>query len=141
MKHPHARLFKNCCQRAFTLVEVVASLMLLGTLLVGILTAHRRHVEQIRNAKTRLAAIAVAENLLEQWRKEGTWGAVARGGTIKGSSEFAWRWTVTTPPELQQLGATKGRLEIVRAGAVNDVPLVAVELVTGGVAVVPGKGM
>ena len=40
----------TCCNkcRAFTLVEVVASLMLLGTLLVGILAAHRSHTAQVR---------------------------------------------------------------------------------------------
>src|SRR5688572_7323830 len=100
----------NCCCRAFTLVEVVASLMLLGTLLVGILVAHRRPAEQIRNAKVRLAAIETTDKLLAKWTEQGIWGAVAASGHFEDQSNLVWRWTVLPAPELRRVGAAIGRL-------------------------------
>jgi type II secretory pathway pseudopilin PulG len=139
MKPQHASYCKYYCRPAFTLVEVVASLMLLGTLLVGILTAHRRHSEQVRGAKERLAAVAAAERLLEAWRADGVWGATSTSGTFKDNSEFAWRWTITTPSELRRVGVAKGRLEIIKRASVDERPVVAIELVTGSAVIASGQ--
>jgi prepilin-type N-terminal cleavage/methylation domain-containing protein len=103
----------GCCRRAFTLVEVVASLMLLGTLLVAILVAHRRHVEQIRHAEARLAATEAADGLLAKWSAEGTWGATKNAGEFEGRPGLAWQWTVIPAQGLNRLGAAVGRLEVV----------------------------
>jgi type II secretory pathway pseudopilin PulG len=131
MKPQRAKFYKCYCRAAFTLVEVVASLMLVGTLLVGILTAHRRHSQQVASAKERLAAVAAADKLLDSWRATGAWGATTSSGIFKNKNNFVWRWTVTTPPELQRVGAAKGRLEVLRRESTDDRPLVMIELVTG----------
>lgn len=138
MKPQHASYCKYYCRRAFTLVEVVASLMLLGTLLVGILTAHRRHSEQVRGARERLAGVAAAEGLLERWRAEGAWGGTSNSGTFKDNSEFKWRWTITTPAEFRRMGAAKGRLEVIKRASAEDRPVVAIELVTGSAVIASG---
>jgi len=103
----------GCCRRAFTLVEVIASLMLLGTLLVAILVAHRRHVQQIRSAEARLVAVQAADGLLAKWSAEGSWGAATSTGEFEGRRDLTWRWTVIPQPELSRLGAAVGRLEVV----------------------------
>jgi len=103
----------SCCPRAFTLVEVVASLMLLGTLLVAILVAHRRHVEQIRHAEARIAAVEAADGLLAKWSAEGTWGATKNDGEFEDRPGLAWRWTVIPTPGLTRLGAAVGKLEVI----------------------------
>jgi type II secretory pathway pseudopilin PulG len=131
MKLQRARFCNCCCRPAFTLVEVVASLMLVGTLLVGILTAHRRHTQQVTSAKERLAAIAAADKLLDSWRAAGAWGPTTSSGTFKNNNDLVWRWIVTTPPELQRVGAAKGRLEVVKRDSGDSPPLVMLELVTG----------
>ena len=118
------------CRRAFTLVEVVASLMLLGTLLVSILVAHRRHVQQIRSADCRLAAVQAADGLLAKWSADGSWGATKNEGEFEGRTDFTWRWTITPAPELNRLGAAIGKLEVVGA---ERTPLCSVELLTSDV--------
>lgn len=131
MKPQHVRCC-NCYYRpAFTLVEVVASLMLVGTLLVGILTAHRRHVQQVTSAKERLAAVAAADQLLDSWRAAGAWGATTSSGTFKNNNNLVWKWTIATPPELARVGAAKGRLEVLKRDSADDRPLLMIELVTG----------
>jgi type II secretory pathway pseudopilin PulG len=54
-----------------TLVEVVAGLALLGSLLVGLLLAKAGLSRQRAEAGQRLEAIAAADALLAQWRSEG----------------------------------------------------------------------
>lgn len=98
---------------AFTLVEVVASLMLLGSLLIGILVAHRKHVQQIRGAERRLAAIAAMDDLLAKWSVEGSWGATQSEGEFGGAKGLKWRWTIMPAAELRKLGASIGRLEAI----------------------------
>lgn len=134
MKPQREICWNCCCRRAFTLVEVVASLMLLGTLLVGILATHRRHAAQIRSAQARLAAIASADKLLADWREQGMWGAAAPSGNCEGS-ELAWRWTVKNAPELRRVGAAIGRLEIVDKRSDDTLPLVGVEILVTDVPV------
>jgi hypothetical protein len=87
--------------------------MLLGTLLVAILVAHRRHVEQIRNAEARLVAVQAADGLLAKWSAEGIWGATRNAGEFEGRPDLTWRWTVIPAPGLSRLGAAVGRLEVV----------------------------
>ena len=101
--------------------------MLLGTLLVGILVAHRRHVRQIHRAEVRLAAVEAADALLARWSAEGSWGAATSSGGFEDRDDFTWRWTVVTVPQLRQLGAAIGRLEIIGA---NGVPVESVEVLT-----------
>ena len=121
------RSWRACCQTAFTLVEVVASLMLLGTLLVGILTAHRRHAAQIRRAESRLAAVEAADTLLAQWSNEGRWGAATSTGRFDNREDLTWRWSIVPDSQLRRLGAAIGRLEIVAA---DGTPVEVVEVLT-----------
>jgi type II secretory pathway pseudopilin PulG len=120
---------------AFTLVEVIASLMLLGTLLVGILVAHRRHDHQIRTSKLRLEAIEAADRLLCECRAKGSWGPLASSGRFADRSDLVWRWSLLTISELTQVGACIGRLEVFSTNQTAELPLAQIELVTsdGGI--------
>jgi hypothetical protein len=108
---------------------VIASLVLLSTLLVAILTAHSRHAEQIRAARTRLDAIAAADSLLGEWNAQGQSGAPARAGRVASRPEWTWHWRVREAPELAPFGASVGRLEIVSQ---NGEKLTAIEVLTSG---------
>ena len=102
-----------CCHRAFTLIEVVASLMLMGSLLVGILVAHRRHAEQIRRADLRIEAAKFADGLLSKWSADASWGGGKTEGRIDETDELTWRWKVESDSRLSRVGAAIGMLEIV----------------------------
>jgi prepilin-type N-terminal cleavage/methylation domain-containing protein len=134
MKPKSDNCWSYSCRNAFTLVEVVASLMLLGTLLVAILMAHREHAKQIRNASIRLKAIEVADKLFAEWSEKGMWGTAKASGEVP---DFPWRWTVLPSPELRRLGASIGRLEIFAADRVDQAPMVQVEVLTTDTIAVP----
>ena len=134
MKLQHAIFCNNYRRQAFTLVEVIASLMLLGTLLVGILTAHRRHVAQVRAADARLAAIAAADKLLQSWQADGSWGPASTSGRFPGNGQLAWRWTVTARPELRRINAGVGRLDVLDGESEVETPLLSIEILTNSIA-------
>jgi type II secretory pathway component PulJ len=120
---------QHCGRAAFTLVEVIASLMLLSTLLVAILIANQRHAQQIRSARARLAAIAAAESIFTEWNTTNQWGAARAEGPVKDHPEFKWRWQLRESQELAQLGAAVGRLEILSQEGAS---LTAIEVLTAG---------
>jgi hypothetical protein len=122
--------WSSSCRPAFTLVEVVASLMLLGTLLVGILVAHRRHAHQVRRAQARLAAVEAADRLLTKWSEEGRWGATSDSGRCEDAEKLVWRWQVVPEPGLSRLNAAMGRLEIMEKDAADSIPLVRLDVLT-----------
>lgn len=137
MRRTSASFCRPWLPRAFTLVEVVASLLLLGTLLVGLLAAHRQHTQQIRAAELRWEAIAAADQLLQSWQTDRAWGSLKPAGRFKGHGKFVWQWTVRTSPELRNVPAAVGRLDVLVADNSQEGPLVSVELLTNNV-VSPG---
>ena len=62
------KTWNPCCvsrkRSGLTLIEVVAGLALMATVLVGILEAGGRHVRQIKRAQRQLSAAAEADRLL-----------------------------------------------------------------------------
>jgi type II secretory pathway pseudopilin PulG len=50
-----------------TLLEVLAGLALLATLLAGVLTAYGNHVRQVRRTQLRLKAADAADRMLTDW--------------------------------------------------------------------------
>jgi hypothetical protein len=140
MKQRPESCWRNYREKAFTLVEVVASLMLLGTLLVGVLLAHRRHAQQIRSAAARLQAIKAADGLFSEWCEQGSWGTAQSGGEFPGEPSLVWRWSVVPSRELRHFGAAIGRLEVFSTGEDNQTPLAKVEVVTTDSAVSPLAG-
>jgi len=124
-------------QAGLTLVEVVAGLALLATLLVAILVAYRAHAAQIRATRQRLRGIEAAERLLTEWSSAGQLPAVGEQGRVDGEADLIWRFVPSKSPPLKQLGAQIVRLEIARSTskAPGDV-LTSVELLVPGSAFV-----
>lgn len=77
-----------------TLVEVMAALVMLGTLLAGVLAAYGAHQRQLRRADQRLAAAEAADELLSRWY--GPRERVPRNaaGMLPGTP--GWRWRTAT---------------------------------------------
>jgi type II secretory pathway pseudopilin PulG len=103
----------NCShRRAFSLVEVVASVLLVGTLLVAVLVAHRRAATQVRSAQRRLDAVAVLDALLEARRKPDSGDLQLARGKAPGSNPFHWRSTLRHETGLDALSAAIVRIEL-----------------------------
>lgn len=106
-------------RRGITLVEVVAGLALLATLLVAILTAYRAHLGQMRQAQYRLGALAAAEQLLNGWSQAGGWPQPGETGTIDEDRPFAWRMSSDRAIVLGRAEIETRRLELM---AVESAP-------------------
>lgn len=85
--------FKKYCSRyrGMTLVEVVAGMALLGTLLVSIVMATAKLTAQSRLAAHRVEAYLAADQLLFSWWSD--WQNFPRNesGTISGHDDWRWR--------------------------------------------------
>ena len=117
-----------------TLVEVVASLALLASLLVGLLLAKARYTRQSALADRRLEAVRAADRLLSEW-----WADPARfprrgAGRVDVVSNLAWQTSLVANPTLGELGAQVVRLQIIddRPGGLTQGGVLAtVEIVLG----------
>jgi len=104
-------------QHAFSLIEVIASVFLVGTLLVAVMTAHRRSAKQLQAAQHHLRAIGVLDELLTQ-RKEDVDGQLKLpSGKVPGKNAYYWRTyyrTTNLQPDPSQiyLPATVVRIEL-----------------------------
>lgn len=104
--------------RAMTLVEVVAGLALLGSVLVGILLARAGYLRQAARSSRRLEAIAAADALLTAWHQDPALLKPESSGALAGDSQLAWRTAIVPSAEAQSLGARIVRLEVLDERAV-----------------------
>jgi Tfp pilus assembly protein PilE len=122
-----------CRRKGLTLVEVVASLLLLACLLTGILTAYANHARQIRRAQLRLRAVTIADRMLTGWIRTSTAIPENSSGTVPDDATLKWQTrTVDGPESHEAMGIHVVRLEILGATRAqepekND-PLVVVDL-------------
>jgi Tfp pilus assembly protein PilV len=72
-------------------VEVVASLLIMGSAVTALLVGQSRSLQQIHEAERQLTAALVARELIANWRLEGVDLTAAASGEAPGQSN--WRWT------------------------------------------------
>lgn len=93
-----ARLMKSFRSRqrdGFTLVEVVVGLTLLATVIVSSLLAYSKHQKQVRLARSKIAAVQIADDLLNRMSASRTGIPPAASGTIPEHPTWSWRTSVT----------------------------------------------
>jgi hypothetical protein len=123
--------------RSLTLVEVVAGLVLLATLLASILVAFGGHAAQIRVARDRLTAIDAADRLLTEWMSRNVFPAVGTEQSLAGTEGWNWRLvaneTANVSAGIQQPGVASVRLDVFRTKDAGQVEVLAsVDLVGPG---------
>ena len=96
--------------RALTLIEVVASLALLGTLLVSIVLAQGRYVRQAALAQRKLEAVEAADELLEQWTQSDEGIPTAGEGEL--DRAMIWQTEGLPTSVLDDIGVQQVRLTI-----------------------------
>lgn len=112
----------------FTLVEVVAGLLLMASVLVSSLLAFSAHRQQSRTADAKLAAVRVAEDLLLDFTARQDGIPVGKRGRIAGTAGWFWRTTVvgTTAPVGVPLKVI--RLQVIEVSGNRSVPLATVDV-------------
>ncbi len=130
------RKYKTCWsgwkRAGLSLVEVVAAIVILGTILVGVVLAKARHTRQLALAQQQQTAVRAADELLSGWwvSREGV--PTEGRGQLATQPGMVWETRLVENGEVQRLGARVVRLEVrlaeglERAGA-EDV-LVKVDL-------------
>jgi len=109
-----------------TLVEVIAGLALLGTVLVAMLMARAGYMRQTARANCRLEAVAAADALLTAWHRDPAILRPGSGGPVAGDSQLAWRTRLVPSAEADVLGARVVRLEVVdERSAASPAPVLA----------------
>ncbi len=109
-----------------TLVEVIAGLALLGSVLVAMLVARAGYMRQTARANRRLQAVAAADALLTAWHREPATLHPGAGGTVAGDGRLAWRTSLVPSAEADGLGARVVRLEVLdERSAASPPPVLA----------------
>ena len=102
--------------RGLTLVEVVAALALMATLLVAVLAIKSGLARRRAAADRQLRAVAVADRLLADWWQDPTTFPVGRSG--RADPALAWTTTVVPSPAAARVGGRVVRLDVRDATAV-----------------------
>ncbi len=120
----------------FSLIEVIASLFLVGTLLVAILTAQRQSVRQMIMAGHRLEAVAALDQLLTgrddpnaQTEEE------LPDNKLAGDNPFYWRASQRADSASETLGAVVLRIEVYDPQYREGETLAAVEMLAAGTSI------
>jgi Tfp pilus assembly protein PilV len=119
------QLRNRLSQRGITLIEVVASLALLATLLVALLQTKTGATLRIASAKQKLAAVGVADQMLATWWAGSDHVPVPAEGTLP--NDLAWRTRFVANTSARAMRCEVVRLEMFSTSRL-DVPLVSVDL-------------
>jgi type II secretory pathway pseudopilin PulG len=111
-----------------TLIEVLAGLVILGTLLVSIAAARGRFARQWVEADRRLAAVRAADAMLAQWMAGAPQNIPVQGhGELPGVAKCGWRTNAVAGPGAEELRAVVVRLEVFDQTARTREPLFHVD--------------
>lgn len=129
---------RRCGAAGLTLIEVVAAIAILGTVLVGIVLAQSRHTRQIARAAQVDAAMEAADRQLEDWWASGGGVPIDDRGEVEGAP-LRWISRVVPNQALERLDARVVRVEFYETGALAgnagdrgaaaDKPLLMIDLV------------
>lgn len=123
---------RSPASRGFTLIEVIASLVLVGSLMVGVLMAHRGCARQTKLAVQRLAAIKVLDESMTRWtgtEADGSTELDSVSGKAPGQNKFYWRKLVSGQVSDDLLGFTILRIEVFDPDFESGDTLASVEVV------------
>ncbi len=106
--------------RSLTLVEVVASLALLGGTIVGLLTAQARALQQLKATQRQRQAALLAEELVTHWQLCGERLAEPAQGLFEGQPAWSWTRSIEPPDVEDPPGLFRVCLEILWTDALGQ---------------------
>ena len=98
--------------RGLTLIEVVAAIAILGTLLVGVVLAKSRHTRQLERARAQAGAVQAADALIADWWTRPQGVPIDDRGTVPGDPDLSWRTRLVDNRSVAALGARVVRVEV-----------------------------
>src|SRR5438552_2996453 len=123
---PSSTRSRRRARRGTTLIEVLAGLVVLGTLLVSVAIARARFVHQAADAERRLRAAQAADALLSSWFTGPAPAVPASGdGPVEDLPGYTWRTRPIRDADAARLGAMIVRLEVIDT---NRSPFLSLDL-------------
>lgn len=107
------RFSRSSGKNAFTLIEVVVGLTLMASVLVGSLLAFSAHHRQQATAEGKLAAVAIADQLLNEWTGTREGVPASGQGAIFGRPNWYWSTSVVAAVMPAKVPMRVIRLEII----------------------------
>lgn len=99
--------------RGLTLIEVVAAIAILGTVLVGITLSQSRHTRQLAAAKQQSAAAHAADELIADWWTTDAGVPLEASGVFETDGRrYAWETRLRDNPQLARRGARVVRVTV-----------------------------
>ncbi|MBI1368402.1 MAG: prepilin-type N-terminal cleavage/methylation domain-containing protein [Planctomycetes bacterium] len=125
----HRSLHNSRRRWGFTLIEVLAGLAILGTVMAGAMIAKARCTRQLAQADRRLAAAAAADRMLEYWFADDKTLPRESSGNVPGESDMTWRTHTQRDESNRILKLAITRLEVFDGRAIRpDEAILSVEL-------------
>jgi prepilin-type N-terminal cleavage/methylation domain-containing protein len=111
-------------RRGFTLIEVIAALMIVGGLMAALVVSRAQLHRQMKSAELQREAVRVADDLLTRsWEKTGTLAAGESGTTRDGNWQWKTEWARSPSSE-----SIPGR--VVRLDVWRDATRISLEVLT-----------
>lgn len=131
-------ILTNCSQRGLTLIEVVAGLALMGTLLAAMLSAKSKFTGQHHHAQLVLTAVTATDDLLmNHWQNIQELERLG-GGDFKQHDDLTWTAKRIDDPSATEWYCKILRIQVMDAtGSTGDPPLVSVDLLVPDPSAVP----
>lgn len=123
-----------------TLIEVVAAIAIIGTILVGVVLAKSRHTRQLALSQRKLEAVHALDAQLAKWwaggddlpvNTQGTFTEQRAAESTPPTRPMMWRTRLVANHEVENLGARVLRIEVVQGEDYDseNEPLTSVDLV------------
>ena len=116
-------------RRGVTLIEALAGLVILGTLLAAVTAGRSRANHQHAQAEQRLAASRALDALLADWHASPASAVpLNASGVLSQSPGLAWRTTSRSDPSAKSVHALITKVEVFDSGSRSRVPLLSIDL-------------
>ena len=113
----YSNSFRTSGRHALTIVEVVVSIALLSTLLVGMLTAYSRHVRQINRADELQIATKYVDALVADWFRDTQPLSDYKSGSLGPESNMYWQMTAKPGGPASLYGGATYELNVFKQGS------------------------
>jgi len=122
------KTYTNCFLRSrrsgLTLIEVVAAIAILGTILVGVVLARSRHSRQLAQSRQQARAVRVADEQIAEWWSGPMGIPVDRRGVSTEDDSYEWETRIVRNPAVEKLGARIVRVSIYERDSESEQPRV-----------------
>lgn len=99
-------------RRGLTLIEVLAAIAILGTVLVGVVLARSRHTRQLADTHRQNALVRATDELIASWWSSAEGVPVEQSGVCGPNGEMVWQTRVVSNRAVETMGARVVRVEV-----------------------------